>query len=52
MLFVGIDGSKATLDIATSDGRTWQIPHAPDDIDGLARQVSEATLVVLEATGR
>lgn len=52
MLFVGIDVSKATLDVATSDGRAWQLLNAPDDIETLAQQVSEATLVVLEATGR
>lgn len=51
-LFVGIDVSKATLDVATSDGRTWRVANAPDAIDALVEQLTGATLVVLEATGR
>lgn len=52
MLFVGIDVSKATLDVATSDGRAWQTPNAPGGIDDLVGEVTAATLVVVEATGR
>ena len=52
LLFVGIDVSKATLDVATSDGRAWRVANAPDAIDALVEQLAGATLVVLEATGR
>lgn len=52
ILFVGIDVSKATLDVATSDGRAWRVANAPDAIDALVGDLAAATLVVLEATGR
>jgi transposase len=52
MSFVGIDVSKATLDVATSDGRAWQSANAPEAIDVLVTDLADATLVVLEATGR
>lgn len=51
MFYVGIDVSKATLDVATSDGRAWQSSNAPDAIGTLAADLAGATLVVLEATG-
>ena len=51
-LFVGIDVSKATLDIATSDGDLWQAPNAPEAFDALTERLAGAALVVLEATGR
>ena len=52
MLFVGIDVSKATLDIATSEGEAWQTDNTPAACDTLAERLADATLVVLEATGR
>lgn len=51
-LFVGIDVSKATLDVAASDGRTWHVDNTPDAIDALVAEIAGATLVVVEATGR
>lgn len=53
--FVGIDVSKATLDVAVRPtGQTWQAANAPEDIDGLVARIAalRPTLVVLEATGR
>ena len=51
-LFVGIDVSNATLDVATSDGRAWQCANAPEAIEALVAELTGATLVVMEATGR
>ena len=54
-VFVGIDVSKATLDVAVRPtGETWTSANATDGIDALvARIVALApALVVLEATGR
>ncbi|MEL7306231.1 MAG: IS110 family transposase [Myxococcota bacterium] len=50
--FAGIDVSKATLDIATSNGDAWQAPNASEALDTLAERLAGAALVVLEATGR
>ena len=55
LLFVGIDVSKATLDIAVRPtGETWTSANAPDGIDALVARIAALapTLVVLEATGR
>lgn len=55
LLFVGIDVSKATLDVAVlPTAETWRAANDPDGIDALvARIVGLApALVVLEATGR
>ena len=52
--FVGIDVSKATLDIAVRPtAEVWQVANSPDGIDALVERVTRlgATLVVLEATG-
>ena len=53
--FVGIDVSKATLDVAARPtNQTWRSANAPDDIDALVTRIAALapTLVVLEATGR
>ena len=52
--FVGIDVSKARLDIASrSDGRSWSAPNDAAGIADLVRELQDirALLVVLEATG-
>ena len=51
--FVGIDVSKATLDVAIGDRPPFRVPNSPEGIDQLlARLRSQAAaLVVLEATG-
>jgi transposase len=52
-VYVGIDVSKATLDVGTTQGETWQVPNE----DGAMRELCERLhamaplLVVLEATG-
>ena len=54
-VFVGIDVSKATLDIAVRPtGEAWTSANAPDGIDALVARIAalSPTLVVLEATGR
>ena len=54
-LFVGIDVSKATLDVAVlPTGETWTSANAPEGIDTLVARIAALTptLVVLEATGR
>ena len=53
--FVGIDVSKATLDVALlPTGEVWQTANNPDGIDALVARIAGLgpTLVVLEATGR
>lgn len=53
-VFVGIDVSKATLDLAARPtGETWQVPNAPASLPELAsrRRREHPTLIVLEATG-
>ena len=53
--FVGIDVSKATLDVAVRPtGEAWTSANAPDGIDALVARIAALTptLVVLEATGR
>jgi transposase len=54
-LFVGIDVSKATLDVALLPSReSWSVPNTEFGIaDLIARlnQVGTPTLVLMEATG-
>jgi len=53
-VFVGIDVSKQTLEIASShESKTWQVTNDPAGIDELAQQLVQLKpqLVVLEATG-
>ena len=54
-LFVGIDVSKATLDVASSpSGELWRVPNDAEGIDALVARITglSPALVVLEATGR
>ncbi len=54
-VFVGIDVSKATLDVAVRPtGETWTSANASDGIDALVARIAALTpaLVVMEATGR
>ncbi|MDP2340405.1 MAG: IS110 family transposase [Deltaproteobacteria bacterium] len=53
-MFVGIDVSKATLDVATRPtGESWSVPNDDAGVVDLARRLRELqpTLVVVEATG-
>jgi transposase len=53
-LFVGIDVSKAMLDVAVAPtGETWSVPNAADGMQQLVQRLRELSpkLVVLEATG-
>lgn len=53
-LFVGIDVSKAVLDIAVAPtGDCWSVPNASDGIEELVRRLRELSpkLIVLEASG-
>jgi transposase len=53
-LFVGLDVSKARLDVCCRPGGTaWHVPNDPDGIAALVARLRELapTLVVLEATG-
>jgi transposase len=52
--FVGIDVSKAVLDVAvTPTGETWSIPNSADGMQQLVGKLGEISprLIVLEATG-
>lgn len=52
--FVGIDVSKATLDVAVRpSGAAWQVANAPAAVDALAERLAalRPAVVVLEATG-
>ena len=54
-LFVGIDVSKAALDVAVRPtAEAWQAANDPDGIDALVDRLARLgpALVVLEATGR
>jgi len=53
MVYVGIDVSKAALDIAVHDGALQQVPNDATGIAALVAQlrVAPPTLIVLEATG-
>ena len=53
-LFVGIDVSKAVLDIAIAPtGEAWSVANSPEGMQQLVRKLGEISprLVVLEATG-
>ena len=52
-VYVGIDVSKATLDIGTSDGETWQVANDDRAMEPLRERLGalQPALVVLEATG-
>ena len=51
--YVGIDVSKARLDVACSEGRCWSVGNDPQGQAQLCEQLGRegAKLVVLEATG-
>lgn len=52
--FIGIDISKALLDVALHDSATtWQVPNTESGIAELLKQLADVhpTLIVLEATG-
>jgi len=53
-VYVGIDVSKAHLDICVSDGEVWQSPNDERGVRTLTKQLTrlQPDLVVLEATGR
>ena len=54
-VFVGIDVSKASLDVAVRPaGTAWSAANAPAEIDQLVQRIAALSpaLVVLEATGR
>lgn len=52
-VFVGIDVSKASLEIAIHEGAFWSVPNDPTGIKELVEQFGRhaIALVVLEATG-
>ncbi len=52
-VYIGMDVSKATLDICTSDGETWQAPNTDRTMDQLRARIAglQPALIVLEATG-
>src|SRR5690242_12366378 len=51
--YVGIDVSKARLDVAELGGRMWQVDNSADGIAQLVKEMVELQpeLVVVEATG-
>jgi transposase len=51
--YVGIDVSKAKLDLAVLGGCEWQVDNIPDGIAQLVQQMAELQpeLIVVEATG-
>ena len=52
--FIGIDVSKAVLDVAvSSSGPTWSVPNSAEGMQGLLQRLRDwsPTLIVLEATG-
>ena len=53
MSYLGIDVSKAYLDVAVYAGATWRVANTPDGIGDLVARLqgTPPTLVVLEATG-
>lgn len=52
-IFVGVDVSKDTLDVASSTGERWQTRNDDEPIGTLVARLSQLTprLIVLEATG-
>lgn len=52
-VYIGMDVSKATLDICASAGETWQAANGDSAMEALCARITELhpTLIVLEATG-
>ena len=52
-VFVGIDVSKASLEVAIDGGETWSVANRSDAVGALIERLTQrvVTLVVLEATG-
>lgn len=52
-VYVGMDVSKATIDICVSDGEAWQVANDDRSMDGLCARIAslQPALVILEATG-
>lgn len=52
-VYVGMDVSKATIDVCVSDGEVWQVANDNRSMDELCSRIASLgpTLVVLEATG-
>ncbi len=53
-VFIGIDVSKARMDVATSrDAETWTVPNTPAGVENLVSRLQEQAraLIILEATG-
>lgn len=52
-VWLGIDVSKATLDVAESAGACWQVPNTPEGWQALTSRYADTppTGVVMEATG-
>lgn len=52
-VYVGMDVSKATIDVCVSDGDTWQVANDDLSMDELRARIASLrpALVVLEATG-
>lgn len=52
-VYIGMDVSKATLDVCVSDGETWQAANDDSAMETLCARIAERrpTLIVLEATG-
>jgi transposase len=53
-IFVGIDVSKATLDVAVEEREVFHVPNTPEGVAALVKRLKAVgpTLVVMEATGR
>lgn len=52
-VYIGMDVSKATLDVCTSNGGIWQVPNTDRAMDELRARIAglQPALIVLEATG-
>lgn len=52
-VYIGIDVAKATLDICTADGETWQTPNDDRAMEALCERIAalDPTLIVLESSG-
>jgi len=52
-VYIGMDVSKATLDVCVADGEAWQTPNADGAMEALTERIAalHPTLIVLEATG-
>lgn len=51
VLYVGIDVSKETLDVGTSQGELWSCANRENDYAELIQRLQPAKLIVLEASG-